>query len=584
MGKKISMSFFTKNLLLSSFNIFLIGVLLIVSSYFIQKKILINQLHNQIQTVTETWFKQLDSSKVQTAMKEKSFKGPVQTELRALMDDISKYNPTIAQAYIFGTELQDGNKTSLGVVPTHLIQPLEEAKLTIGDMYEQPPVIAKTVKNMLGSKVETFSDVYADDYGTWTTITYPIKDQSGAIYAYFAVDTDARAIPEGLNKLLIYGLTILIVSLIVIITVQYFIVRRTLSPIRELIRGIEQVSAGNLDVELRTGTDDLGTINKKFNHMVSTMNNTIVKVQELSVHVAESAKGLYTTTEKNNLHAETINSHIKMITGNIQHQEQSSMESSRAISEITSVIQTIAHSSSTVADEVNDVETKSVQGDIVVKSMVEQMALINQFVHATSETVRLLDRRSQEIGNILGVITGIASQTNMLALNAAIEASRVGEHGRGFAVVAGEVRKLAEQSNQSADQISSLIKEVQTEIHQASQSINEGTHVVEKGVVMAEETGHLFTDILNATKNVSAQIQDVSSAAQEISAGTEQISANADELSVAVSKTATNASEISHSIDEQKHHLESIVQSSNVLSATAEDLKELIKQFKVKKL
>ncbi|MDF2652247.1 MAG: chemotaxis protein [Paenibacillus sp.] len=562
MGKKISMSFFTKNLLLSSFNIFLIGVLLIFSSYFIQKSILINQLHNQIQTVTETWFKQLDSSKVQTAMKEKNFKGPVQTELRALMDDISKYNPSIAQAYIFGTELQDGNKTSLGVVPTHLIEPLEGAKLTIGDMYEQPAVIAKTVKSMLGSKAETFSDVYSDDYGTWTTITYPIKDQSGAIYAYFAVDTDARAIPEGLHKLLIYGLTILFVSLIVIITVQYFIVRRTLSPIRELIRGIEQVSAGNLDVELRTGTDDLGTINKKFNHMVNTMNNTIVKVQELSVHVAESAKGLYTTTEKNNLHAATINSHIKMITGNIQHQEQSSMESSRAISEITSVIQTIAHSSSTVADEVNDVETKSVQGDIVVKSMVEQMALINQFVHATSETVRLLDRRSQEIGNILGV----------------------GEHGRGFAVVAGEVRKLAEQSNQSADQISSLIKEVQTEIHQASQSINEGTHVVEKGVVMAEETGHLFTDILNATKNVSAQIQDVSSAAQEISAGTEQISANADELSVAVSKTATNASEISHSIDEQKHHLESIVQSSNVLSATAEDLKELIKQFKVKKL
>ncbi len=583
MRNKINISFFTKTILLSSVNIFLIGALLIGASYFIQRNILIEQLHSQIKEVTVKWYEQLDPAQVKIAMNEKSYQGPVQSELRSVMDSISQYNPNIAQAYVFGTELQNGNQTSLGVVPSFLIEPLESAGLNIGDMYEQPDNIAKTVRSVLDTKAETFSDIYSDEFGTWTTIAYPLADESGTIFAYFAVDTDATSIPEGLHDLLVSGIIILLLSLMVSISIQYFIVRRTLSPIRDLIRGIEQVSAGNLDVELRTGKDDLGIINEKFNQMAGNMNNTVVKVQELSVTVADLAKGLYETSEHNNRHAETINSHIKMITSNIQYQENSSAESSKAITEISEVIQTIAHNSTTLADETGSVKNMSVEGDGVVKSMAEQMSHITKFVQDTSVSVNLLDRRSQEIGDILNVISGIANQTNLLALNAAIEASRVGEHGRGFAVVAGEVRKLAEQSRQSADHISSLIKQVQEEIHQASQSMKHGTTIVEKGMEMAEETGKLFTDILYATKNVSEQVLEVSSAAQQISAGTEEISANADELNAAVSKTATNTSEISHSMEEQKVHLEAIVRSSNILSGTADELTELIKQFKVKK-
>jgi methyl-accepting chemotaxis protein len=197
MRSKISMSFFTKNLLLSSINIFLIGALLIGASYFTQKNILIDQLHSQIKDVTKMWYEQLDPEQVQQAMQEKSFQGPVQTELRAVMDSVSKYNPTIAQAYVFGTELEGGNQTSLGIVPTPLVEPLESAGLNIGDMYEQAPNIVSMVRNMLNTKAEAFSEIYNDDFGTWTTIAYPIKDATGNIFAYFAVDTDATSITEG---------------------------------------------------------------------------------------------------------------------------------------------------------------------------------------------------------------------------------------------------------------------------------------------------------------------------------------------------------------------------------------------------
>ncbi|NEW07692.1 methyl-accepting chemotaxis protein [Paenibacillus sp. SYP-B3998] len=584
MKKRSRMSFFTKNLLLSSVNIFLIGMLLIVSSYFIQKSILITQLQNQIKTVTEAWAKQIDTGQIQKAIAEKSYKGPVQTELRTLMDSVSKYNPSIAQAYVFGTELQDGNKTSLIAVPTHLVEPLEQAKLNIGDMYEQPKVVVNTVQKMLDTNAPALSDYYTDDLGIWTTITYPIKDASGKTFAYFAVDTDARAIPDGLHKLLINGISILLGFLVIILLIQYFIVRKTLSPIKALIHGIEEVSSGNLDVQIAVGKDDLGIINEKFNTMVRTINHMMVKVQEMSVQVATSAKGLYTSSEENTEHVDKINTNMKKIANSITYQEKSSSEGSRAISEMATVIQTIAFSSSTLSDEANHVENKSAEGDLMVKKMADQMQLITDFVKETSDTVTLLDRRSQEIGNILDIITGIANQTNLLALNAAIEASRVGEHGRGFAVVAGEVRKLAEQSQQSANQISALITEIQGGIHQAAQSMSHGNLVVTEGMTIAKQTGHLFTEILHATKEVSGQIQGVSSAAQEMSAGTEEISASADELNQAVSQTAASANEITHSIEEQKHYMETIVNSSNQLSATADELKELMKQFRVKKI
>ncbi|APO48240.1 methyl-accepting chemotaxis protein [Paenibacillus xylanexedens] len=579
------MSFFSKNLLLSFTNIVIIGVALIASSYYFQKTVLVDQLHGQVEQITKKWAEDINPAEVQAAIAEGSYDGAAQTKLRAYFDEMQEYYPNIAQAYIFGVELGGDNKrlTSLVAMPTNLREAFQSENVNIGDMYEQPVVVANALKEMLNTDRPTFTTFYSDDFGTWTTIAYPIKDSNGKIFSYFAVDADASAVPAGLNSLLKNGIIILVAFLLLFLIIQYLVVKNTLSPIRHLIKGIDDVSRGNLNVNIPTGKDDLGLVNEKFNTMVRKINDTIVKVQITSQEVNQSAKELYEVSERNSENADSINNNVTQITSNIRSQEQATRDSARAMSEMATVIQTIASSSASVADEAYEMERRSQQGNSVVRQVSEQMNLITESVKNTASAIEVLESRSQEIGDILNIISGISSQTNLLALNASIEAARVGEEGRGFAVVAGEVRKLAEQSEQATSQVGVLIQEIQAGIKQAVRAMEQGTSEVDTGLSVADQTGQLFEDILEAAKKVSNQIQEVSSATEEISAGTEEMTATADDLSSSVSKTANSSEQISSSVDEQKASLITLVDSSTRLNSMSEELQELISHFNVSK-
>ncbi|MEC0182261.1 methyl-accepting chemotaxis protein [Paenibacillus peoriae] len=582
MKKWSSLSFFTKNLLLSFFNIVLIGLVLIVSSYLIQRTILIDQLHGQVEKITMKWSQGIKADEVSQAVQEKNYDGPVQAKLRAYLDNIMATNPNIAHAYIFGTELEGGDQTSIVAMPTDLRESFEKDKMGVGAMYQQPNVVVVGVADMLDSGKPTFTSFYDDSFGTWTTLMTPIKDPSGKIFAYFAVDADASAVPAGLTKLLISGATILVIFLLICLALQYWVVRRTLTPIKQLMYGISEVSKGNLDVQIHAGQDDLGLVNQNFNDMVSHINSIMTKVKQTTDEVNESAKELLAICEQNGVNSNIINQNINEITNNIRAQEKATGDSARAMSEMASVIQNIAASSATVAEEANSVEKRSNEGNEIVGKVSSQMHLITDSVTNTSRIIKLLDNRSQEIGNIIGTISGISSQTNLLALNASIEAARVGEEGKGFAVVASEVRKLAEQSAEATKQITTLIEEIQSEIGQAVISMEKGNVEVQNGIVVAGQAGELFNDILQATKNVALQIQEVSSATEEISAGTQEMTATADDLSSTVSKTANNSIHIAQTADEQKASLDSIIDSSYKLSSMSEELQEITSYFKIK--
>ncbi|MBC7961199.1 MAG: methyl-accepting chemotaxis protein, partial [Vallitaleaceae bacterium] len=166
---------------------------------------------------------------------------------------------------------------------------------------------------------------------------------------------------------------------------------------------------------------------------------------------------------------------------------------------------------------------KAEDGTKVINNAVTQMETIGKKFEASTEVIDTLGEKSQEIGQIVSLITSIAQQTNLLALNAAIEAARAGSQGRGFAVVADEVRKLAEQSAGAAREISSLIQIIQDEINLAVQSMAEGNGAVQAGIAMVGNAGKSFYSISSEILNVSNEMMEVSGVIEEVFSGTEDI-------------------------------------------------------------
>lgn len=581
MLKTKKISFTTKILIFPIITTVLFGFILVSFSYFLQSKVLLESMQNQTSQITEKWLKDINAEDIEKAKGEKEFTDPAHAEFAEHFDLLSQYNPNVAQGYIFGTELEDGNKTSVIAFPSHVIEAFEEAGIKVGDMYEQPEGISKAIQSMLETKEKTFSKIYKDDYGTWITILYPLTDEAGNISSYFGVDVDASTVAKGQRDLIVNSGLALVIFLLLIFFSQYVVAKKSLSPIKELVKGIDKVSNGNFDFQLKTGDDELGTINAKFNEMTSTIKEMILKVKDTSHEIDKYSKELLDVTEKNTEHSAKITRNLHEMASGIEQQELSTVESANAMNEIASGVQVIANNAQNVSSAAFNMEEKSSKGNEVIQKVVDQMNLIADAVQNTTSFIKILEDRSKEIGSIMEVITDISSQTNLLALNAAIEAARAGENGKGFAVVADEVRELAEQSKISAEQIVKLIQVIQTETTNTVNSMNKGNKEVEVGMEIAKQTGDLFLEILNSTKDVAIEIQNVSSSSQQISATTEEITATVIDLASVAKETSSTSNKIIVNVESQQGSIESIVDTSKQLSSMSEELQKLISHFQI---
>jgi methyl-accepting chemotaxis protein len=201
-----------------------------------------------------------------------------------------------------------------------------------------------------------------------------------------------------------------------------------------------------------------------------------------------------------------------------------------------------------------------------VQQTLEGMQAIAAVVNESATAITELGKRSDQIGEIIGVINDIADQTNLLALNAAIEAARAGEHGRGFAVVADEVRKLAERTTQATKEVADSIKAIQSETTGAVRKMNAGTEKVQAGVKLAEQAGSVLAGIVEGSGKVASMIQTIAAASEEQSAAAEQISKNVDQINAVTTQAAQGASQAAA--------------AATQLSAKSEQLQRLVGQFK----
>ncbi|MDF2961375.1 MAG: hypothetical protein K0S39_3110 [Paenibacillus sp.] len=381
------------------------------------------------------------------------------------------------------------------------------------------------------------------------------------------------------SSIIIAITALLVMAGLLTVIIRIVVVRR----IQAFTSLVQRLAEGDFtkSLEMKPSKDEFGVMGAHFNNMIAKLRTMLQLVSDISMSVGATSQQLTASAEQTGQAAETITESIQEVAAGAEIQEQNASDTSKAMTEMAIGVQRIAESTVSVTESAKDVTIQTDEGNKQIQEAVRQMNIVRSTVGESHGAIRQLGVRSEEIGNIITMITSISTQTNLLALNAGIEAARVGEHGKGFAVVATEVRKLAEQSRIAAEQVADLIGSMREDTLLAVDAMERGTTEVEKGVQTVTESGERFAQITNEIANVNIQIQEVSAAAEQMSASCEEVTATVEQLADIARDASKNSQGVAAASEEQLASMQEISSSSAALSAMVQELLDQLSHFKV---
>ncbi len=341
-----------------------------------------------------------------------------------------------------------------------------------------------------------------------------------------------------------------IISIIISIIMKSIII----APINKTVEVIEGVARGDLTRRIDvTSRDEIGVLAEHFNRLVERLHEAIIQVAGSSNEVSSAAGMLDSATEHMATGVEEAAMQVNSVAA-------ASEEMSKTTSEIAQNCVVAAKSS-------EKANSSASSGEKIIQDTIEVMNRINNRVKESAEIIKNLGVRSEQIGEIVGLINDVADQTNLLALNAAIEAARAGEHGRGFAVVADEVRKLAERTSDATKEIRGTIQSMQSETKKAVVSMEDGVNDVGQGTVEAAKSGEALKDILHQINKVTSEINQIAVASEEETATTNEI--------------ASSIQQISQVMQETSKRIQGNAEASAKLANLSKTLQEMVGQFRI---
>ncbi|MBN9901595.1 methyl-accepting chemotaxis protein [Bacillus thuringiensis] len=522
---------------------------------------------------------QLDLEIVRDVAKDPTAQRVKKEKLTEQLDKSIKDMKSVGQTYVTGAKLNEKAELQIVALDTELANTVS---VKPGEYYEQPTYWMKTYDKVIQTKQAQMTEVYEDELGFWVTILEPVTDENKNIIAIVAADLEASIIPLTKKNFMIQGLLFIIISLTIAITIQIFISRNSLSPLKDLQEGLRKVGEGDLSIKLNERSDDIGITNIYFNNTIKKFNRIIDKVRQTAEQVSTSSQELSVSTKENSIAFKEIASAITGLNLGAHSHEYVVQKCLGIVQEMESKMKEIKGVAKQVGNALEDMEQHSVEGKDLIKQIVNQMKRIQDTVQDVSSSIYAFEARSKEIHEILTVITTISNQTNSLALNASTESSCAGEMGEEFSGVADEVRILAKRTEASARDIAKLIGETQAEAERAVRSIQKSSKEVELGITLVQSSGAFFEKISESAQSVTNQIKATSNHSSDILKNNQTIVHFINELSNIANTYVNSSSNVETSMKEQELYVQDIAELANSLNWLSQELQGLIGEFKNK--
>lgn len=361
-----------------------------------------------------------------------------------------------------------------------------------------------------------------------------------------------------------------------------------------------EVANGNLLVNIET-YGELDSLGNSINKMISDLKELVSALAENAILVAQTSDRLTQSVEQSKHSTQRISETIQLVAQashessnasnemaqGCESQAMAATQAASAMQQLQNAIETVRNGVEHELQSMTEASEIAHQSDMTVQETLAIMARIRKEVDSSSQKVKELGAKGDEIGTIVETIREIAEQTNLLALNAAIEAARAGEHGRGFSVVADEVRKLAERSAQATTQIGTLIEDVRNNVSATLVAMENSTTEVNRGSAQSEEAAAALKRMLDHTEKVREQMNVLGTTADEMVDGTRALStaietgaAVSEETAAGAEEVSANAAEVSHATEEVANEIESQVSVVADLSETALELNDMASKLK----
>jgi methyl-accepting chemotaxis protein len=357
--------------------------------------------------------------------------------------------------------------------------------------------------------------------------------------------------------------------------------------IRRLTSAGDRISRGDLseDIILKQTSfpDETSDLANAMNQIQESLRVLVGDIRSIAFKVAGSAQHLSGTSQEVSASSLQVARTVDQISKGAETQAEMVEESNRLFREVAMSINLVASSAKKVAEAAHQtVETANRGSALAGESLGSIRHVLAEAENSGQQMVNFVTQL-QKISKFVEVINGIAQKTNLLALNATIEAARAGEYGRGFNIVADEIRKLADSTTISADEITGLVETIREEGQQVQSSMAQVIEEMESGREAVDRTNQAFTAITQNAVGTRTKANSIAELAEQQIVSAERITRAIDEIDKVVSENAAATEQVSAATQEQSASMEELAQSAKDLSEMSETMLKIVKQFKLLK-